>query len=127
MRCPDEEKAKEMEALIMDVKGKGDTVGGVVTCVIKGCPVGLGEPEFGKLNAQLGGAMLSINAVKGFEIGDGFDIVSHHGSEVNDIHAGRAEVEPLRRHSRWHLQWCRHLLPRGFQACGYAPYAATDD
>lgn len=51
VRCPDEEKAKEMEALIMDVKGKGDTVGGVVTCVIKGCPVGLGEPEFGKLNA----------------------------------------------------------------------------
>lgn len=85
VRCPDAAKAKEMEALIMDVKGKGDTVGGIVTCVVKGCPVGLGEPEFGKLNAQLGAAMLSINAVKGFEVGDGFDMVAHHGSEVNDI------------------------------------------
>lgn len=83
--CPDEMKAKEMERLILEVKGKGDTVGGVVTCVIRGCPAGLGEPEFGKLHAQLGAAMLSINAVKGFEIGDGFDIVPHYGSEVNDI------------------------------------------
>lgn len=85
VRCPDEMKAKEMERLILEVKGKGDTVGGVVTCVIRGCPVGLGEPEFGKLHAQLGAAMFSINAVKGFEIGDGFDIVPHYGSEVNDI------------------------------------------
>lgn len=85
VRCPDEMKAKEMERLILEVKGKGDTVGGVVTCVIRGCPAGLGEPEFGKLHAQLGAAMLSINAVKGFEIGDGFDIVPHYGSEVNDI------------------------------------------
>lgn len=85
VRCPDEMKAKEMEHLILEVKGKGDTVGGVVTCVIRGCPAGLGEPEFGKLHAQLGAAMLSINAVKGFEIGDGFDIVPHYGSEVNDI------------------------------------------
>lgn len=85
VRCPDAEKAKEMEDLIMKVKGDGDTIGGVITCVIKGCPVGLGEPEFGKLHAQLGAAMLSINAVKGFEYGDGFDIVKHRGSEVNDI------------------------------------------
>lgn len=85
VRCPDEMKAKEMERLILEVKGKGDTVGGVVTCVIRGCPAGLGEPEFGKLHAQLSAAMLSINAVKGFEIGDGFDIVPHYGSEVNDI------------------------------------------
>ena len=75
VRCPDAMKAKEMENLILDVKGRGDTVGGVVTC----------EPEFGKLNAQLGAAMLSINAVKGFELGDGFDMVRHFGSEVNDI------------------------------------------
>ncbi len=85
VRCPDALKAKQMEKLILDVKEKGDTVGGVVTCVIKGCPIGVGEPEFGKLNAQLGAAMLSINAVKGFEIGDGFDMVRHFGSKVNDI------------------------------------------
>ena len=85
VRCPDPEKAREMEELIMRVKADGDTIGGVVTCVIKGCPVGLGEPEFGKLHAQLGAAMLGINAVKGFEYGDGFDIVTHRGSEVNDI------------------------------------------
>lgn len=85
VRCPDAMKAKEMENLILDVKGRGDTVGGVVTCVVKGCPAGVGEPEFGKLNAQLGAAMLSINAVKGFELGDGFDMVCHFGSEVNDI------------------------------------------
>lgn len=85
VRCPDAMKAKEMENLILDVKGRGDTVGGVVTCVVKGCPAGVGEPEFDKLNAQLGAAMLSINAVKGFELGDGFDMVRHFASEVNDI------------------------------------------
>lgn len=85
VRCPDVEKAKAMEDLIMEVKNQGDTIGGVITCVVKGCPAGLGEPEFGKLNAQLGAAMLGINAVKGFEIGDGFDIVNHRGSEVNDL------------------------------------------
>ena len=85
VRCPDAMKAKEMENLILDVKGRGDTVGGVVTCVVKGSPAGVGEPEFGKLNAQLGAAMLSINAVKGFELGDGFDMVRLFGSEVNDI------------------------------------------
>lgn len=85
VRCPDTEAAKAMEDLIMEVKNQGDTIGGVITCVVKGCPAGLGEPEFGKLNAQLGAAMLGINAVKGFEIGDGFDIVNHRGSEVNDL------------------------------------------
>lgn len=92
VRCPDAAKAKEMENLILKVKGEGDTIGGVVTCVIKGCPVGLGEPEFGKLHAQLGSAMLSINAVKGFEYGDGFDIVSHRGSEVNDLFLPSADM-----------------------------------
>lgn len=85
VRCPDAEKSKEMEALILETKYAGDTIGGVITCVVKGCPVGLGEPEFGKLHAQLGGAMLSINAVKGFEIGEGFAGVSAHGSEQNDV------------------------------------------
>ncbi|MBQ8486522.1 MAG: chorismate synthase [Prevotella sp.] len=84
VRCPDPEKASQMEQLIGSVKAEGDTIGGVITCVIKGCPVGLGEPEFGKLHAELGSAMLSINAVKGFEYGDGFDFATKRGSEVND-------------------------------------------
>ncbi len=84
VRCPDANKAEEMEALIRKVKDKGDTVGGIVTCVVKGCPQGIGEPEFGKLHAALGGSMLSINAVKGFEYGDGFDCVLTKGSEQND-------------------------------------------
>ena len=85
MRCPDAEKAQQMEQLVMQVKADGDTIGGIITCVIKGCPVGLGEPEFDKLHAQLGSAMLSINAVKGFEYGAGFAGVTLRGSEQNDI------------------------------------------
>ncbi|MCF0193030.1 MAG: chorismate synthase, partial [Prevotella sp.] len=92
VRCPDIEKAEQMEQLIKEVKAVGDTIGGVITCVIKNCPVGLGEPEFGKLNAQLGAAMLSINAVKGIEFGDGFDIVNKRGSQVNDIFLAREEA-----------------------------------
>ena len=94
VRCPDPLKAQEMEELILQVKNDGDTVGGVITCVIQGCPVGLGEPEFGKLHAQLGSAMLSINAVKGFEYGDGFSGACHRGSEVNDIFTARSSVSP---------------------------------
>lgn len=85
VRCPDAQKAKEMEDLIAGVKAEGDTVGGVITCVIKGCPAGIGEPEFGKLHAALGCAMLSINAVKGFEYGDGFGCVNTRGSRQNDV------------------------------------------
>ena len=85
VRCPDLDKAKEMEDLILSVKADGDTIGGIITCVIKGCPVGLGEPAFGKLHAELGAAMLGINAVKGFEYGEGFDGVGQRGSEQNDI------------------------------------------
>lgn len=85
VRCPEPEKAKEMEALIAEMKREGDTIGGVVTCVIKGCPVGLGEPEFDKLHAQLGAAMLSINAAKGFEYGEGFASASYRGSQQNDV------------------------------------------
>ncbi|MDE7379327.1 MAG: chorismate synthase [Paraprevotella sp.] len=84
VRCPDAETARRMEELIAEVKGQGDTIGGVITCIITGCPVGLGEPVFGKLHAALGGAMLSINAVKGFEYGEGFDGVTQRGSEQND-------------------------------------------
>lgn len=84
VRCPDESKAKEMERLIAGVKAQGDTIGGTITCVIKGCPVGLGEPEFGKLNAMLGSAMLGINAVKAIEFGMGFDVATARGSLIND-------------------------------------------
>ncbi len=85
VRCPDPGKAQEMETLISQVKSEGDTIGGIITCVIQGCPAGLGEPEFDKLHAQLGAAMLSINAVKGFEYGEGFAGVTSRGSEQNDI------------------------------------------
>ncbi len=85
VRCPDPETAAEMEAFIKDVRKDGDTVGGVVTCVVKGCPVGLGAPAFDKLHADLGKAMLSINACKGFEYGSGFDGVSMRGSAHNDL------------------------------------------
>jgi chorismate synthase len=85
VRCPDPQKAEEMAALIKEVKGEGDTIGGIITGVIQRCPVGLGEPVFGKLHAQLGSAMLSINAVKGFEYGAGFAGVTQRGSEQNDI------------------------------------------
>ena len=84
VRCPDAEKAEQMAALISQVKAEGDTIGGIITCVITGCPAGVGEPEFSKLHAELGAAMLSINAVKGFEYGDGFDFATKRGSEVND-------------------------------------------
>lgn len=84
VRCPDATKAAEMELLIKQVKGEGDTIGGIITGVITGVPVGLGEPVFGKLHAMLGAAMLSINAVKGFEYGDGFNFATRRGSEVND-------------------------------------------
>ena len=84
VRCPDATKAAEMELLIKQVKGEGDTIGGIITGVITRVPVGLGEPIFGKIHAMLGAAMLSINAVKGFEYGDGFDFATRRGSEVND-------------------------------------------
>ena len=85
VRCPDVEAAAKMEQLIAEVKGQGDTIGGIITCVVKGCPVGLGEPEFDKLHAALGSAMLGINAVKGFEYGAGFACVNRRGSELNDV------------------------------------------
>ena len=85
VRCPDAAKAAQMEALIAKLKAEGDTIGGIITCIVKGCPAGLGEPEFGKLHAALGSAMLSINAVKGFEYGEGFSGVTARGSEQNDV------------------------------------------
>ncbi|MCB7480202.1 chorismate synthase [Christiangramia sediminis] len=84
VRCPDPEMAKEMEAYIKEIRADGDTVGGTVQCVIKNVPKGLGEPVFDKLHAELGKAMLSINAVKGFEYGSGFEGTKMRGSEHND-------------------------------------------
>lgn len=96
VRCPDAAKAREMEQLISAVKADGDTIGGVISCIIKGCPAGLGEPEFGKLHAQLGAAMLSINAVKGFEYGAGFAGVTQRGSEQNDVFTSQpSPLSPL--------------------------------
>ena len=85
VRCPDPETASKMEALIREIRSQGDTVGGVVECVISNVPVGLGEPVFDKLHAALGAAMLSINAVKGFEYGSGFAGAAMKGSIHNDL------------------------------------------
>ncbi len=84
VRCPDEETAIKMAAVIEQAKAEGDSVGGVISCMVQGCPPGLGEPVFDKLHAQLAKAMLSINACKGFEIGSGFDGTLMKGSEHND-------------------------------------------
>jgi chorismate synthase len=84
VRCPELETAEKMIALIQEIKKAGDTIGGVVTGVVQGCPVGLGEPAFDKLHADLGKAMLSINAAKGFEYGSGFEGITMRGSEHND-------------------------------------------
>ncbi|WP_179344934.1 chorismate synthase [Winogradskyella ursingii] len=84
IRCPDSETAEKMIAKVEEVKKQGDTVGGVITCVIQNVPAGLGEPVFDKLHAELGKAMLSINAVKGFEYGSGFDGAKMLGSVHND-------------------------------------------
>ena len=84
VRCPHSETAAKMEDYIKEVRKEGDTIGGIITCVARNVPVGLGEPVFDKLHAELGKAMLSINAVKGFEYGSGFEGVEMKGSEHND-------------------------------------------
>jgi|SRR5690554_874586 len=86
VRCPDLDMAKQMEQLILETKKRGDTVGGVVTCVIKNVPIGLGEPVFNRLEAQLAKAMLSINACKGFSLGSGFEGAKMFGSTHNDYY-----------------------------------------
>ncbi len=86
VRCPDLETASKMETLIKEIKKEGDTIGGTITCVVQGVPIGWGEPVFDKLHADLGKAMLSINAVKGFEFGSGFDGAKMRGSQHNDLY-----------------------------------------
>ncbi len=85
LRCPDDKQAALMIELIRETRKKGDTVGGAIRCVVEGAPIGWGEPIFDKLHAELGKAMLSINAVKGFEYGSGFDAASMFGSQHNDL------------------------------------------
>lgn len=85
VRCPDAEVAQQMYQLIQEIRKAGDSIGGIIQCQVRNCPIGLGEPVFGKLHAALGAAMLSINAVKGFEIGSGFDGTKLKGSAHNDI------------------------------------------
>lgn len=85
VRCPDPQLAQQMEQYIKDVRKEGDTIGGTITCVVQNVPVGLGEPVFDRLQAQIAKAMLSINAVKGFEYGSGFAGTQLKGSEHNDL------------------------------------------
>ncbi|MDE5720234.1 MAG: chorismate synthase [Paramuribaculum sp.] len=85
VRCPDQEKAREMIELVRQVRNEGDTIGGIVSCVVKGCPAGLGDPVFGKLQARLASAMLGINAAKGFDYGMGFDFAGMRGSQAADL------------------------------------------
>ncbi len=100
VRCPDQEMAEKMITLIDSVRLDRDTIGGVVTCVIKNTPPGLGEPVFDRLHAELGKAMLSINAVKGFEYGSGFEGVKMRGSQHNDTFVKEGEkVHTLSNHS----------------------------
>lgn len=84
LRCPDEEAAKAMQEAILQARAEDDSVGGIVSCTITGVPAGLGDPEFDKLDARLAQAMLSINASKGIEFGDGFEAARKKGSENND-------------------------------------------
>ena len=93
IRCPDAATAYKMVSYIEDIRKEGDTIGGIVSCVVKGSAVGLGEPVFDKLHADLGKAMLSINAVKGFEYGEGFNSINFKGSELNDAFVSSSEVE----------------------------------
>ena len=86
VRCPDEKVSGEMISSVKSARKQGDTLGGVITCVIKNTPIGLGEPVFNKLHSELGKAMLSINAVKGFEYGSGFAGASRKGSAHNDLY-----------------------------------------
>lgn len=85
VRCPHLNSSQQMAALIEDARNNGDSVGGIISCIVTGVPVGLGEPVFDKLHADLAKAMLSINAAKGFQIGEGFNSVDFYGSEMNDL------------------------------------------
>ena len=100
IRCPDKEIAEQMISYIESIRKQGDTIGGIVSCVVKGTPVGLGEPVFDKLHADIGKAMLSINAVKGFDYGAGFNSILYKGSELNDIFISKgSDIKTSTNHS----------------------------
>lgn len=101
VRCPDPAVADQMKDLILNIKSAGDTVGGIITCVITGCPVGLGDPVFGKLSSRLASAMMTINAAKGFDFGLGFSEIHKKGSEVIDnfISSGNGCISVKTNHS----------------------------
>jgi len=100
VRCPDENTAREMEALIREVKAEEDSIGGVVSCVIRGIPAGVGEPVFDRFQARLGHYMMGINAAKGFEYGEGFRAATMRGSEHNDVFTvADGQVKPLTNHA----------------------------
>ena len=107
VRCPIQDASSRMENLISEIKKEGDTLGGIIQCIVKNVPAGLGEPVFDKLHASLGKSMLSINAVKGFEIGSGFISASMKGSDHNDVFdtKGTTISNFFRRYSRGHFQW----------------------
>ena len=100
VRCPDSTISRQMTELIEQIKSVGDTIGGVITCVIKNVPAGLGNPVFGKLQSRLADAMMSINAAKGFDYGVGFDCAAMRGSEMNDSFTYRnGEIHTTTNHS----------------------------
>ena len=122
VRCPDQDLARQMADYIFRIKGEGDTIGGVISCGIIGCPVGLGQPVFGKLHAALGNAMLSINAVKGFEYGQGFSNMELKGSQQNDSfynnNGDMLAQQSLGRYSGRYQQRTGYLFPGSIQTCG---------
>jgi chorismate synthase len=93
VRCPNKQIAQQMISRIEEIQGEGDSIGGCIQCVIQGVPIGLGEPVFDKLHAELGKAMLSINAVKGFDIGSGFSSLGMTGSQHNDVFLSNGQTE----------------------------------
>ena len=100
VRCPDQKMGIEMEALVASIKKSGDTIGGIITTVVNGMPVGIGEPVYNKLNANLASAMFSINAVKGFELGSGFSSSKMTGSKHNDLFTSdEGKINTLSNHS----------------------------
>lgn len=100
LRCPDKEAEKHMNTYLEEIKRAGDSAGGVVTCVVKGVPAGLGEPVYDRFQAVLGGAVLSINAVKGFEYGEGFAAAAMKGSQHNDVFEKvSGEIKPATNHA----------------------------
>ena len=120
VRCPQQEVAEQMIEYIKELKKSGDSIGGIISCVIKGLPVGLGEPIFDKLQARLAAAMLSINASHGFDYGRGFEGVSLRGSQMNDSFIKTGDkISTKTNNSGGIQQRTRSLFPGAFQTCSH--------